>query len=239
MFDTDLRIHETRFSNWPCMENALLLGSRLQLYSYILLANETTGGPTSPTHPSSVDRHTELLVQAYSTAIRLLQIAGSPDPGFSYWTSISQGYVIYAVIFLLKLLTYPLSGTFINEVAARNAISQSWELLHASSRVEGDHMSRVCAAIQYLSKEEWCRTEVRDGGPALRVRSRMAGNIFIDAMWCAKGRFSREVRERYPNDHTGAEFEAIRVAEAPAGHYSLPDFGALAADWDGLFRDLW
>lgn len=239
MFDSNLRMNEARFSYWPPMELAMLLGSRLQLYSYILSSNEPTEVNASPPISSYVDRNTEVLVQAYSTAIRLLQIAGSADADFYYWTSLCKGYVIYSIFFLLKLLTDPHSETFIDEIAARNVINQSWELLQADSRAEDDHMSRACAAIQYLTKEDRGRAEASLGRPTLRVRSRMAGNLYVDAVWRAKGRFNRAVLKRHPDDYTAAEIETFRELEGSAESFSLPDFGSLAADWDALFRDFW
>jgi hypothetical protein len=208
------------------MELVILLGSKLQLYSFVLSVKQTDENLSS----SSIDAGTEILARAYQTAIRLLQTAESQGLEICYWTSLSWSYIFYSVIFLLKLIGYR-SCHFVDEVITRNIITQTWELVKSCSQEDGDHMSRVCAVIHYLSTEE--RDQV-DGKPSLEVHSRMSANIHTDATWRAKKRFSQFIRAQHPEDYTVAELEVFGNGES-IGMFSPPYLEGMVPNVDYLF----
>lgn len=229
MFDEDLRRAETRFEHTrQPMELVMLLGARLSLYSFVLgIEDEAESG-----RPNSVTADTEILSQAYVTIMQLLKIAISPDAGIFYWTSPCRTYIYFSVIFLLKLLNCP-SHSFVDETAARNITSQAWKQLKSCSAGEGDHMSRICAIIQFLGTGN----ESQVGGrPQLLVRSRMAANVYRDAVWRARARFSVPVQNQHPEDYTTAETllqnEAMEFFTSPYLEGILPDMGFLSENFE-------
>lgn len=229
MFDEDLRIAETRFeSTLPPMELVMLLGARVSLYSFALAAGE---GGESPTL-NSIKVDTKILSQAYVTVMQLLKVAVSPDAGLIYWTAPCLSYIYFSVFFLLKLFKYP-SHSFVDEVAARNIINQTWEQLKSCSTGEGDHMSRICAIIQFLGTG--AESQVRSG-PQLLVKSRMGANIYRDAVWRAKKRFSLAVQEQHPEDYTTAESllqnGLMDLFSTPSLEGILPDLGFLSENFE-------
>ncbi|RFU24632.1 hypothetical protein B7463_g11708, partial [Scytalidium lignicola] len=229
MFDKDLRMAETRFeSTSPPMELAMLLGARLSLYSFVFGAEDS--GENSPL--DTINTNNEILSQAYITIMQLLKVAVSPDAGIIYWTALCRGHIYFSVFFLLKLIKYP-TYSFVDEIAARNIINQAWERLKSCSAGEGDHLSRICAIIQFLGTGS--ESQVR-GGPLLVVKSRMSANIYRDAVWRAKKRFSGIVQDQHPEDYTTAESllqnGPMELFSTPYLEGILPDLGFLSGNFE-------
>lgn len=86
---------------------------------------------------------------------------------------------------------------FINIAEARASIQKAWELLRNASRQKHDQYDRVCSVIEYISSQGG---DCGEYGTSVSVRSRMASNIVYDTIFCAKERFSRELRESRPVD---------------------------------------
>lgn len=229
MFDKDLRVAETRFNSpLPPMELAMLLGARLSLYSFVLSAEERREKlPLDNINPDG-----EILSLAYVTIMQLLKMAVSPDAGIIYWTALCRGTIYFSVFFLLKLIKHP-TYSFVDEVAARNMINQAWERLKSCSEGEGDHISRICAMIQFLGTSGENQTR---GVPSLVVKSRMAANVYRDAVWRAKKRFSGIVQDQHPEDYTTAESllqnGSMELFSTPFLEGILPDMGFLSGNFE-------
>lgn len=203
MFDVNLRALELHpGSEWTTSTEIAFLNAKLQLYSFAYAAS--TSESTSAGASGLASWASDILAQAYLSAVKLIQTACNAPTEVPFWTSSIRNSVTYAVFFLIKLSTSP-QHHFVDDITARNSISQAWNLLRGSSNTHHDHLSRVCAIIEYLSK---CNeTEVKHGSP-VTVTSRMSANLQYDAIWRARQRFSKELRDSKPLDYTSAaEFE--------------------------------
>jgi hypothetical protein len=160
--------------------------------------------------------------------MRLLQSALQSSAELPYWPEHQFKYIFDAVLFPLKLIDC--SYEFVDEAAARNVISQIWQLLRSQSKAEEDRMSRFCAVIEYLS-----RNRSDDRCPSVKVMSRVAGNLMIDAVWRARDRFSENVKANRPADYTSAAaLERSLGPDTQASSSFLRDIG----DWDSFFESL-
>jgi hypothetical protein len=176
----------------------------------------------------SSEKYHQFFAHAYLTAMSLLQSALQSSAELPYWPEHQSRYILDAVLFLLKLIEC--SYEFVDEAAARNVISQIWQLFCSRSKAEDDHMSRFCAIIEYLS-----RNRSNKERPSVKIRSRVAGNLTIDSAWRARDRFSETVKAQRPADYTAAA--ALERSVGSDGQASLPllrDIG----DWDSFFESL-
>ncbi|KAJ5261282.1 Transcriptional regulatory protein LEU3 [Penicillium angulare] len=225
MFDTELRAQEARFAScWRNNEYIFFLATKLQLYSFAL---STTGLELT----NSAERRTEIYSHAYLTAMNLLQSALDLSTELPYWSEHQLRNVIDAVYFLLKL--GGASYEFVDEAAAKNTVGQVWQLLRSRSQTEDDHVSRVCSVIEYLSQNPW----KRESNVSVKIKSRMAGNLAIDSVWCARNRFSETVRAQRPVDYTsaaGIEKSLDGLDEQPW----LSFFGEVVGDWECIFEKM-
>lgn len=225
MFDGELRAQETRFTSiWQTSEYIFFLATKLQLYSFAL----TPAGYEAADDTVSSKTDQEFFAHAYLTAMSLLQSALRSSAELPYWPEHQSRYILDAVFFLLKLIEC--SYDFVNEAAARNVISQIWQLLRSRSKAEDDHMSRFCAIIEYLSRN--CSNKRT---PSLKIRSRVAGNLTIDSAWRARDRFSETVKAKRPADYTSAA--ALEKSMGSDVQSSLPDLRDIG-DWDSFFDSL-
>ncbi|KAJ5116724.1 Transcriptional regulatory protein LEU3 [Penicillium angulare] len=225
MFDTELRAQEARFaSSWKNNEYIFFLATKLHLYSFAL---STTGLESS----NSAERRTETFSHAYLTAMNLLQSALDLSAEQTYWTQHQLRNIVDAVYFLLKL--GGASYEFVDEAAAKNVIGQVWQLLRSRSQSEDDHASRVCSVIEYLSHKHW----KREAHASVSVKSRMAGNLTIDSVWCARDRFSETVKAQRPIDYTSAA-GIEKSLEGLDDQSWLSFFGEGVGDWDSVFQNM-
>ncbi|KAJ5610204.1 Transcriptional regulatory protein LEU3 [Penicillium lagena] len=225
MFEGELRAREVRFASvWQTNEYIFFLATRLQLYSFAL----TPAGLDATDDLLSAEKYNEFFAHAYLTAMSLLQSGLQSSAELPYWPEHQYRYLLDAVLFLLKLIEC--SCEFVDEAAARNVISQIWQLLRTQSKAEDDRMSRFCAIIEYLS-----RNRSNKGSPSVKVRSRVAGNLTIDSAWRARDRFSETVKAQRPADYTSAA--ALERSMRSDGQCSLP-FLRDIGDWDSFFENL-
>lgn len=195
MFDAELQTREAQLaSKWSRRDYIFFLATRLHLYAFALTDPAVTGADGSLTG----GLHSEFLAHAYLAAMSLLQSAVDSAAELRYW-SIYQGRgLVDAVFFLLKLVGGDYE--FVDTAGARDMIHKLWELLRGLSRVEDDHIARVCAIIEYLSHSRGNDKEQ----VSLRVRLRMTANLIMDAVWRARDRFSQFVKAQRPVDYTSA-----------------------------------
>ncbi|KAJ5948237.1 Transcriptional regulatory protein LEU3 [Penicillium verhagenii] len=222
MFDGELRAQDTRFASiWKTSDHIFFMATKLQLYSFTL----TPAGLEAADDILSPDISREFFAHAYLTAMRLLQTALRSSAELPYWPEHQTRYILDAVLFLLKLIEC--SYEFVDEAAARNVISQIWQLLRGRSKAEEDHMSRFCAIIEYLS-----RNCLKKKIPWIKITSRVAGNLTIDSAWRARDRFSETVKAKRPADYTSAAaLERSVEYDMQSSLQFLRDIG----DWDSFF----
>ncbi|CAL5867391.1 uncharacterized protein PFLUO_LOCUS1609 [Penicillium psychrofluorescens] len=225
MFDGELRAREARFASvWKTNESIFFLATKLQLYSFAL----TTEGLEAADDLLSSEKYHEFFAHAYLTAMSLLQSAIKSSAELPYWPEHQSRYILDAALFLLKLVEC--SYEFVDEAAARNVISQIWQLFRSRSKVEDDRMSRFCAIIEYLS-----RNRLNKGSPSVKIRSRVASNLIIDSTWRACDRFSETVKAQRPADYTSAA--ALERSMGFDEQSSLP-FLRDIGDWESFFEGL-
>ncbi|TAQ84353.1 hypothetical protein B7494_g7318 [Chlorociboria aeruginascens] len=200
MFDTYLHALEVQSgSEWTMSSEMAFLKAKLQLYSFV--GTDNTSESTSASASGLALGMSDILAQACLSAVKIIQIACNSAAETLLWTSNDRASILYAVFFLIKLSTSP-QHHFLDQITTRNSISQVWNLYHGSSHTKEDHASRVCAVIEFLSKKN--ETEGKKGS-SVNVESRMAANLLIDAVWRARERFSKGVRDSRPLDYTAAE----------------------------------
>jgi hypothetical protein len=227
MFDANLRALELHSgSEWTTFTEIAFLKAKMQLYSFAYAAS--TSESTTASASGLASWTSDILAQAYLSAVKLIQTACDSPTEIMFWTSSVRTSVAYAVFFLIKLSASP-QHHFVDQITARNSISQAWNLLHGSSDTQHDHLSRICSVIEYLSK---CNeTEVKHGSP-VTIKSRMSANLQYAAIWRARQRFSKEVRDSKPLDYTSAaEFERSYLFELDFQMNSPYMEGDIFGDW--------
>ena len=236
MFDDELRLQQTRFSQaWDKREFIDFLGCKLLLYTFALAA----GGLSLDGEWLQKESSSHWLTQGYLTAITLLETASSIRADIPFVTVHLRWCLVNAVFFLIRL-TGNHQPRFIDEFKAQNSINQGWDMLKSCSMVENDHMSRTCAVMQYLSKGDRTQGQLPTQH-SLSIRSRMGANILVDSVFRARDRFSQSVRDQKPSDYTEAaaheQLEASLGNGFP-GHVWSPQFDAVTADWATFFENL-
>jgi len=229
-------MQEARFSSaWPKKDYIAFLGCKLLIYSFALAANDPDADDDS--------LHTEFSshwpVQAYLTATSILQTASSMRAEIPFATIYLRRCLVNAVFFLLKLTGYK-QHHFVDEVTVRNSINQGWDILKSCSVMENDHMSRVCAVIEYLSNGDWMQGQLQIQS-SVSIKARMAANLSVDAVWRARDRFSQSVRDQHPSDYTeAAALERSGTAQGNGfpGHFWSPQLDDVMVDWSSFFEDL-
>lgn len=167
-----------------------LLRVKLQLYAFALTGTE----PEHTQDRASDARASEHLVKAGILAARIIEAACS-DMHRQSWPCMTRLAVVFAAHFLMKLCAVP---GHVDGPMAKNSVSQAWLLLKNTSEAEHDHLARACAIIAYLSRTD----SEQETTPTVTVRARMSSNLLVDAIWRARSRFSRNVREAKPADYT-------------------------------------
>ncbi|KAL1984930.1 hypothetical protein VTN96DRAFT_8589 [Rasamsonia emersonii] len=226
MFDVELRTHEAQLaSTWSRSDYMFFLATKLHLYTFALTDPAMTGADGSPTG----GLHSEFLVHAYLAAMSLLQSAVDSVAELRYWSIYRGRDLVDAVFFLLKLVGGDYE--FVDTTQARDMIHKIWELLRGLSRVEDDHIARVCAIIEYLSRS---RGNDKDQA-SLKVRSRMTANLIMDAVCRARDRFSQSVKAQRPKDYTSAAaVERAMTERNNQGSLALGD----EDNWTSFFEGL-
>jgi hypothetical protein len=228
MLDTQLYSLQAQIGDdWSCLSEIAFLRVQLQLYSFACGSNHSKS--KSPCDLSL--QTSKMLAQASLSALKMIQIACT-IPDDVPLTANAHSAVAYAVFFLLKLSALP-HHHLVDQAAAKNAISQGWNLLNGGSTMENDYLSRACTIIQYLSNNN---ERLERGGISMMVESRMSENLTFDAVWRAKERFSETIKEAKPQDYTSAELESasLRALDFQFDPLLLEDgeYG-----WDCLLQD--
>ncbi len=230
MFDSEFNaLQNSLEQHWTLPTKISFLKARLALYSFACVDDT----PKQGAEVGFVSKASEIRVQAYKVAMSLIHaICDSPEE-VPFWTSWIRVSLVYAVIVLITLATSS-QCSFADPIAVRNLINQAWDLLHGNSDMEHDHYSRICAAIEYLSRKPPIEEPPHTLNPA---RSRMAANMSIDFIWCAKDRFSKSVLDSKPADYTTAA-EDERTFQFGLDLDLLPmDLEGYGSAWDILYPD--
>jgi hypothetical protein len=228
MFNTKLHFLQTQLGDeCSCFSEIEFLRVQLQLYSFAFDGNNIESNNVSDVSLQT----SEILVQANLSAMKIIQIASTLSEDLPFTANL-QSAVGYAVFFLLKLSVFP-QFNFIDQTAARNSISQAWNLFRSGSTMESDYLSRACAIIEYLSKSSG---RLKNDGSSMMVESRMAANLIYDAVWRARERFSEQIKEAKPPDYTSAELENAR--QSALDFQFDPSFlEGSESGWDDILRD--
>ncbi|KAL1968667.1 hypothetical protein VTN77DRAFT_1493 [Rasamsonia byssochlamydoides] len=230
MFDVELQTHEAQLAQkWSRGDYMFFLATRLHLYAFAL----TDPAVTDADGGLAGGLHSEFLAHAYLAAMSLLQSAVDSPTGLRYWSMYQGRDAVNAAFFLLKLVGG--NHEFVDHAQARNMIHKFWELLREQSRVEDDHIARLCAIIEYLSRSSSRGNQEDRDQLSLRVRSRMTANLIIDAVWRARDRFSQSVKAQRPKDYTSAA--AVERAMTELDNQILSPLDG-AGDWTSFFEGL-
>ncbi|KAK9327201.1 hypothetical protein V1520DRAFT_62955 [Lipomyces starkeyi] len=179
-------------ASWEPEIKVIFICARLRLFSFAFLQDilEVPGAGLARGSASA-----EFCTSAYSAAMELTTIATSRPSSAIFWTAEIWACIIYAAMFLLRLgersQVYGL-----DDASIRSAISQLRGLVADNSIGHDDHLSRVCAIIDYLSKDG-CAHSPR--GRPLKFYSRMSSNLVFDTVWHAKERFNLAKGNQIPN----------------------------------------
>jgi hypothetical protein len=194
--DTELSILQNRYSEtWSPATEIAFLGARLSLYAYVLADCPPSSTPSLDPNEDNI----EFIVLGSRAAVRLLHIVYTSPHELAKGTQHTDYCVVYAVLFLLRIFGTA-QKALIDETAVWNAISQTWTLLKGLSKVERDHMARICTIIEYVTNCADWKGETPAPGKA---RSLMANNFIADVVIRA--------RQRY---HAHAESAADRMMQA-------------------------
>lgn len=199
LFETDIEALQARDGlNWSTIREVCFLCVKLYLYSFTLKYQDETENK-SELWASTSSSSPDILSRAYTTAVNVIQITTSKPAEAQYWTHHVYHCLIYAILFLLKLRSTSFFQTnLIDSASAQNAISQGWSFLRGKSLMADDHLSRLSAIIEYLSKSG----EKHSDPLSVSVQSRMTANLVYDGVWSARQRFSQGVRDMRPADYT-------------------------------------
>jgi hypothetical protein len=224
--DTELSILQNRYSEtwFPATEIAFL-GARLSLYAYVL----TDSTPNSARSLEPKEDDIEFIILGSRAAIRLLHIVYTSPHELAKGTQHTDYCVVYAVLFLLRIFGTA-QRALMDETAVWNAIGQTWTLLKGLSKVERDHMARICTIIEYVTNcADW-----RGEAPAPeKATSLMANNFIADVVIRA--------RQRY---HAHAESAADRMEQAGGAEgahipvwseFRFEDHDTLLAEFGDIF----
>jgi hypothetical protein len=224
--DAEFSILQNRYSEtWSPATEIAFLGARLSLYAYVLADSPPNSAPSLEPN----EDNTEFIVLGSRTAVRLLHIVYTSPHELAKGTQHTDYCVVYAVLFLLRIFGTA-QKALIDETAVWNAISQTWTLLKGLSKVERDHMARICTIIEYVTNCADWKGEMPAPGKA---RSLMANNFIANVVI--------RVRQRY---HALAESVADGMAQAgetEEGHFPtwsefrFEDQDTLLAEFGDIF----
>lgn len=179
-------------ASWEPEIKVIFIGARLRLYSFAFLQDIIEVPISGPARGSA---SAEFCASAYSAAMELTAIASSRSSGAIFWTAEIWSCIIYSAMFLLRLgERFQVYG--LEEVNIRSAITQLRSLVAENSRGQDDHLSRVCAIIDYLSKDDYANSP---SGRPLKFSSRMSSTLVFDTVWHAKERFHLARGTQLPN----------------------------------------
>lgn len=238
LFEHELNVHETRFSeSWTTSDHIHFLGCKLSLYIFALSADPA---PPNSENVESEPR-SQWLPPAYKSAVKCITLMSSFGDELVFTSIHLRRCLINAILFLLRVILYS-APPVADAATVRNCIHQGWDILRRCSLASNDHMSRVCAVIEYLS------TSVEPHGSYeaetfSAVKSRMAGNLGVDSILRARDRFSQAVKDQRPVDYTQAATAQELVSESDIQQATTwlidEDPSNFDFDWTGLPVDSW
>lgn len=170
-------------ASWEPETKIIFIGAQLRLYSFAFLQDIIEVPNAGPPRGNA---SAEFCTSAYLAAIELTAIVSSRSWGAIFWTSEIWSCIIFSVMFLLRLgERSQIYG--LEEASIRSATAQLRNLIAENSTRQDDHLSRVCAIIDYLSKDDCANSP---NGHPLKFCSRMSSNLVFDTVWHAKERFN-------------------------------------------------
>jgi hypothetical protein len=167
-----------------------LLAARLHILSFGLGNNASSQG-------GRLGHTLTFLDEVCLHAGKLVHLATLPENDGTTWTMADKRAVLVAVIVLLKIRAVAPMTTQ-RKLELSNHIAQGWRFLHGLSTRRYDHMHRVCATIDFLSKND-AALKVN------RVRARMSANFIFDFSWSGRQRFAPNIRAERHHDYTKAD----------------------------------
>ncbi|OBT68086.1 hypothetical protein VE03_01510 [Pseudogymnoascus sp. 23342-1-I1] len=180
-------------ANWEPEIKITFICARLRLYSFAFLQDIIEEPDAGLTRDSA---RTEFCLSAYLAAMGLTTIASSRSPKAMFWTAEIWTCIVYATMFLLRL--WERSKIYgLDETSIRSAVTQLRGLIAENSKEYDDHLARVCAIIDYLSKDGCADIPLRR---PLKFHSRLSSNLVLDTVWHAKERFNLAKGNQPPND---------------------------------------
>jgi hypothetical protein len=166
--DAELSILQNRYSEtWSPATEIAFLGARLSLYAYVLADSPPNSAPSLEPNEDNI----EFIVLGSRAAVRLLHIVYTSPHELAKGTQHTDYCVVYAVLFLLRIFGTA-QKALIDETAVWNAISQTWTLLKGLSKVEHDHMARICTIIEYVTNCADWKGEIFIADVVIRARQR-------------------------------------------------------------------
>ena len=194
--ELDLLASQQR-ANWGPEIKITFICARLRLYSFAFLQDIIEEPDVEITRVSA---RTEFSTSAYLAATELTTIASSRSSKAIFWTAEIWACIVYAAMFLLRL--WERSKIYgLEETSIRSAVTQLRSLIAENSRENDDHLARVCAIIDYLSRDGYADIPLRR---PLKFHSRLSSNLVFDTVWHAKERFNLAKANQLPNDDMSA-----------------------------------
>lgn len=202
-FDTELSIFQSQYSDtWSPDTEIAFLGARLNLYAYAL----TGGPPNSALSLEPREDNIDFVSLGSRAAVRLLHIVHMSPGELAKGTQHTGYCVVYAVLFLLRILGTT-QKSLVDETAVWNAISQTWTLMKGLSKMERDHMARICTIIEYVTNcVDWSGEAPIPG----KVRSLMANNFIADVVIRARQRYHTHTESGVEGAQLDSETEGQR-----------------------------
>jgi len=225
--DTELSILQNRYSEtWSPATEIAFLGARLNLYAYVLADCPPNSAPSLEPNEDSV----EFIVLGGRAAVRLLHIVHTSPHELAKGTQHTDYCVVYAVLFLLRIFGTA-QKALIDETAVWNAISQTWTLLKGLSKVERDHMARICTIIEYVTNCVDWKGEIPAPG---KVRSLMANNFIADIVIRARQRYHAHAESAADGMVQACETEETRFPNW--SEFRFEDQDTLLAEFGDIFE---
>jgi hypothetical protein len=189
-------------ATWPPSLERWILGVKLRLYSFALSYSCHTDKFNAGTRfPLSADPSLDVanfVSKLYTVSMRIIHIStvGTGESinaadNHKYWMSFDFQSFALAVAALLHI-TILRQNSFDNTESA-SAIRRAWNLLKSCSLIEGDHYSRFCEVIDFISKSQWPVVDASTSKlpiPQVAVRARMGANLLNDVLRTARRRFA-------------------------------------------------
>lgn len=236
LFEHELNVHETRFSeSWSTSDHVQFLGCKLSLYIFALSADPAP--PNSEIIES--EPQSQWLPPAYKSAVKCIALMSSFDDELVFTSIHLRRCLINAVLFLLRIMLYS-APPVADPATVRNCILQGWDILRSLSLASNDHMSRVCAVIEYLSTSAEPQGSYK-AETFSTIKSRMAGSLGVDSILRARDRFSQAVKDQRPLDYTEAATAQELVSESDTQQATtwMIDEDPSNFDWTDLPVESW